>query len=134
MDRVSSAGWGTRCSFVVPPVNGDHAAADEAITVVCEVLAWKSGACYFLHAGLRYLARQDSPGWKFVNHIFWVSAVSAIFCVVLAISASYQKEWSWKAEPIAATILAIGCILEGMRICYVYCDDIDDLLTRHSKA
>ncbi|CAD7934195.1 unnamed protein product [Amoebophrya sp. A120] len=112
----------------------DHQQADETITIVCEVLAWKAGALYFLHAGLRFLARQDTIGHKFTNHIFWVSAVSSIYCFVLGVSASYQKEWSWKAEPIAATVLALGCILEGIRICYVYADDVDDLLRKHSRA
>ncbi|CAD7933147.1 unnamed protein product [Amoebophrya sp. A25] len=111
----------------------DHQTQDESIRSMCEVLAWKSGALYFLHAGVRYLARADTPGHKFTNHIFWVSLVSSLYCIVLGISASYQKEWSWKAEPIAATIMSLGCVIEGIRICYVYVDDIDFLLTRHNR-
>jgi len=56
-----------------------------------------------------------------------------LFCYVLGISASYQKEWSWKAEPICAAFLAIGSCIEGMRILYVYFDDADWILTHHSR-
>lgn len=115
-----------------------RATSDQVIMKVCEVLAWKSGGMYALQAAIRYFARLDTDGHleggnKFTNHIFWVSFSSCLFCFVLGLSASYQKEWSWKAEPIAASILSIGSCIEGMRILYVYFDDPDEILTRHTR-
>ncbi len=111
----------------------DHERADENITLWCELLAWKSGTVYFVIACVRFFARSDTPGHKFTNHLFWVSFVSCLFCLVMGIGASYQREWSWKAEPISAAIMAVGCLVEGMRIIYVYLDDVDDLLTKHTR-
>ena len=62
-----------------------------------------------------------------------VSFVTCLFCFIMGIGASYQKEWSWKAEPICATILSLLCCAEGMRVVYIYFDDIDDLLMRHAR-
>lgn len=47
---------------------------------------------------------------------------------------SYQREWSRKAEPIVAGVLAILCVFESIRIVFVYFDDVDDLLTRHKRV
>merc|ERR1712232_756496 len=110
----------------------DHEQQDESVRLMCEVLAWKSGLAYFLHCCVRYFARTELVGHKFTNHVFWVSFVSCVYCMLLGIGASYQKEWSWKAEPICAVFLCFGCVIEGMRIIYVYFDDADDLLSKHT--
>merc|ERR1712216_309912 len=84
----------------------DHAEQDESIRLMCEVLAWKSGTVYFIQCVVRYFARAELQGHKFTNHIFWVSFVSCVFCLITGVGASYQKEWSWKAEPIALACFA----------------------------
>ncbi len=61
--------------------------SDRVIMLVCEVLAWKSGAVYTLQAAVRWFSRLETEGHKFTNHIFWVSFMSCMFCYVLGISA-----------------------------------------------
>ena len=107
--------------------------SEQAVRVISEVLAWKSGGMYLIQALVRYFAKLDNDGDKFTNHLFWVSFTSCCFCFVLGASASWQAEWSYKAEAVGACLLAIGSCVEGMRILYVYFDDIEDLMTRHER-
>ena len=107
---------------------------DDTVNVMCEVLAWKCGIFYFGHSILRGLARfVGLLEHKLVNHTFFCSVVCCLACTILAIGMTFEKEWSWKVDPICAIILGVLCIIEGMRISYVWLDDVDHLLTQHSR-
>jgi len=45
-----------------------------------------------------------------------------------------MKEWSWKAEPIAAILLSFVTLAEGIRIIYFHFDDVDMRLQTDNKA
>ena len=59
--------------------------------------------------------------------------ICCLTCLVLAIGLTYESEYSWKIDPICAMVMAGCCIVEGFRICYVFFDDVDDLLTKHTR-
>lgn len=62
---------------------------DDSLEVISEVLAWKCGMAYLVHATLRFFARQELRFSKFLNHIFFVSVASCVLLVVLGIGARY---------------------------------------------
>ena len=81
----------------------------------------------------RRLRLDDHNGHKLINHTFFCSIICALTCLVLGIGLTYESEYSWKFDPICAMVMAGCCIVEGFRICYVFFDDVDDLLTKHTR-
>jgi len=106
---------------------------DEDVIEVTEWLAWVGFAVYVLQAMLRGIAV-----WKMnvalVQHALVASVVSLLYLFVLGLGASYQREWSWKAEPIAAIVLVFVTLIEGIRIIFYYLDDMDTRLRHDRRA
>lgn len=108
-------------------------AMDSEAQWVIEFLAWYGFSFYFLQAIFRFIAaRKVKRG--VVWHTFAASVVSLLFLLVMGLAASYQKEWSWKAEPIAAIVLSFVTLIEGIRIVISYLDDMDTRLRHDSRA
>eukprot|EP00930_Biecheleria_cincta_P098445 TRINITY_DN90101_c0_g1_i1.p1 TRINITY_DN90101_c0_g1~~TRINITY_DN90101_c0_g1_i1.p1 ORF type:complete len:292 (-),score=53.60 TRINITY_DN90101_c0_g1_i1:69-944(-) len=111
----------------------DHHHMDEEAQWAEEFLAWYGSAFYFAQAVARYCfgrRLRQSLVW----HAFWCSVVSLCFLFVMGFAASYEKEWSWKAEPICAIGLALVNLVEGVRITICYLDDIDTRMRFDSMA
>jgi len=111
----------------------DHQDMDKEAEWATEFLAWYGFAVYTLQAIFRFLGArklQRSILW----HGFVASVVSLVFLFVLGFAASYEKEWSWKAEPIAAIALSLVTLVEGIRIIILHLDDMDDRLRFDPKA
>lgn len=111
----------------------DHETMDKETQWALEFLAWYGFSHYFLQAVFRGVA-----GCKLRRSILWngfvASAVSVLFLLVLGLAASYQKEWSWKAEPIAAIVLSFVCLAEGIRIVIMHLDDMETRLRYDPRA
>eukprot|EP00746_Dinoflagellata_sp_MGD_P143209 gnl/MRDRNA2_/MRDRNA2_76074_c0_seq1.p1 gnl/MRDRNA2_/MRDRNA2_76074_c0~~gnl/MRDRNA2_/MRDRNA2_76074_c0_seq1.p1 ORF type:complete len:299 (-),score=38.82 gnl/MRDRNA2_/MRDRNA2_76074_c0_seq1:200-1096(-) len=110
----------------------DHSAMDAENQAVSEWLAWWGFGVYVFAAILRYLA------WKklrvrLLYHAFWCSVVSLIFLFILGLAASYQTPTFWKAEPLAAFVLAGLCLFEGMRVVLANMDNIDMVLRDNTR-
>merc|ERR1719330_211129 len=108
-------------------------AMDREVQWVTEFLAWYGFAIYFLQAVFRFCAARTIRR-SLVWHTFSASVVSMIFLLVLGVAASNMKEWSWKAEPIAAIALAFVTLVEAIRIVVSYLDDIDTRLKYNPRA
>jgi len=48
-----------------------------------------------------------------------------LFFLVIGAAAGFESEASWKAEPVAAIVLAVFAVAEGYRMIYTHCGDID---------
>lgn len=103
----------------------DHRNQDQEIELITEHLAWWGFAVYLLQAVFRCWAAVQIKR-PILWHSFWCSVVSLLFLFVLGFAAVHEKEWSWKAEPIAAIILAFVMIIEATRIIIAYLGDVDD--------
>lgn len=102
----------------------DHQQMDDDIQWATEFLAWYSFAVYLLQAIFRFLAGKKLRR-GIVWHGFIASVVSLLFLFVLGFAASYEKEWSWKAEPVCAIFLSFVTLFEGVRIIIMHLDDMD---------
>merc|ERR1712032_946806 len=92
-----------------------------------EFLAWYGLSVYTAQAVFRFAAgRKLKRGM--IWHGFFASVVSLLFLFILGIAASYEKEWSWKAEPIAAIALSSAALVEAVRILILNIDDMDTRL------
>jgi len=111
----------------------DHIGLDEDAATATEFLAWYGAAVYTLQAGMRLLVAVRLRR-AFAWHGFVTSIVSLLFLLVLAIGATEEKEWSWKAEPIAAIVLSGVMLVEGIRVIYNHFDDVDQRLLNDSRA
>lgn len=111
----------------------DHKNLDDDIIVTTEWLAWWGFATYVIQAVIRCMAAIRTSR-SIVWHGFWASVTSLLFLLVLAIAARKEREWSWKAEAIAAIILAMGMLLEAIRIVISYLDDMETRLRHETKA
>jgi len=103
----------------------DHTNQDREVELVTEHLAWWGFSVYLLQAIFRCrsaLKIQRPVLW----HGFWCSVVSLLFLLILGIAAVNEKEWSWKAEPIAAILLAFVMIIEATRVLIAHLGDVDD--------
>merc|ERR1712238_13934 len=98
-------------------------AMDAEAAWVIEFLAWYGFSWYVVQAGVRLWAARKLRR-SIVWHAFSASVVSLLFLLVMGIAASYQKEWSWKAEPIAAIVLAFVTLFEAIRIVIMHLDDM----------
>lgn len=108
-------------------------AMDNNVQFAMEFLAWYGFAMYTVQAIFRFIAARKMRR-DLVWHCFIASVVSLVFLMFLGLGASYQKEWSWKAEPIAAIMLAFVNIVEGIRIVISYLDDMDNRLHYNPRA
>lgn len=111
----------------------DHKDMDEEAAAVTDILAWKGFALYSIQAVFRFFAGRQLRQ-SLVWHCFWASVVSLVYLLVLGIAALEEKEWSWKAEPIAAIVLAFVTLIEGIRIVYQYFDDMDTRIRYDDRA
>mmetsp|Transcript_1257 Transcript_1257/g.2619 ORF Transcript_1257/g.2619 Transcript_1257/m.2619 type:complete len:289 (-) Transcript_1257:140-1006(-) len=111
----------------------DHQHMDEEAQWCTEFLAWYGFAFYLIQALIRfYMGRKLKR--SLIWHAFWASVVSVLYLLVMGIAASYEKEWSWKAEPIAACVLACVNLVEGIRVVISYLDDMDTRMRFDSRA
>lgn len=92
----------------------DHMLMDVDAKFATMFLAWYGSVVYGLQAFIR-----GALGKAFDVTVLWygfeTSLVSLVFIFVLAVAVTFQKEWSWKAEPIAAVVLALFTMTEGGR-------------------
>lgn len=111
----------------------DHNSMDQEVEWVQEFLAWYGFSVYLLQAIFRGVA-----GCKLRRSIIWhafvASVVSLVFLFVIGLASSYEKEWSWKVEPIAAIALSFVSLGEGIRIVIMHLDDMDTRLRHDPRA
>jgi hypothetical protein len=111
----------------------DHLLMDEDIRETTVFLTWYGVVVYGGQVLVRYIA-----GKKLRHAVIWnacvASTMSLLFLLILAIAATEEKEWSWKAEPIAAMALSACCLAEGIRIVYNHLDDVEERLDRDARA
>merc|ERR1719199_393894 len=111
----------------------DHTDMDKDVQETTVFLAWYGFIVYAGQALVRFIAgrklRRDV-----IWHAFVASCVSLFFLLILAVAATEEKEWSWKAEPIAAMLLSFVTLAEGIRIIYNHFDDVDDRLDNNPRA
>jgi len=111
----------------------DHVGMDEEVEWVTEFISWYGFTFYGLQATFRIVVAKRLDR-SVIWHAFVASVVSLLFFLVLAVAASYEKEWSWKAEPIAAIALAFVTLVEGVRVTLLNIEDVDNRLARDSRA
>lgn len=111
----------------------DHVALDQDVMETTVFLTWYGVAVYTGQAFVRFVAGRKLHR-DVIWHAFVASCVSLLFLLVLAIAATEEKEWSWKAEPIAAMALSFVTLGEGIRIIYNHFDDVDDRLDNNPRA
>lgn len=111
----------------------DHAGMDLEVEWVTEFLAWYGFTFYVLQAAFRFVAARKLKR-SILWHGFVASLVSLTFLLVLGFAASYEKEWSWKAEPIAAIGLSFVTLFEGVRIIIMHLDDMETRLRFDPRA
>jgi hypothetical protein len=111
----------------------DHQEFDANAQFAEEFLAWYGFSIYLLQAVLRFVCARKLRR-QLVWHGFVASIISLIFLFILGVAASYQKEWSWKAEPIAAAVLCLVSLIEGVRIIILHIDDMDTRMRWDPRA
>lgn len=111
----------------------DHQHMDEEAARVEEILAWKGFALYTVQAMFRLVAAIKLRR-VILWHGFSCSVVSLLFLFVMGLAASIEKEWSWKAEPIAAIVLASVALIEAVRIIIMYLDNMNVRMRNDPKA
>jgi hypothetical protein len=111
----------------------DHQSMDQEAAEVTDWLAWWGFGIYSAQALFRFFAGRQLKQ-ALVWHCWVASVVSLVYLLVLGIAALEEKEWSWKAEPIAAIALAFVTLIEGIRIVYYYFDDMDTRLQHDARA
>merc|ERR1712217_11652 len=100
----------------------DHADLDREIENITGMIAWWGFGLYGLEAVLRFVVARRLRR-SIVWHAFVLSLVALLFLLVLGVAASYEREWSWKAEPIAAMVLVVIQLCEGIRMIYLHLGD-----------
>jgi len=111
----------------------DHHDEDEDVEEATVFLAWYGFIVYSGQAFVRFVAGRKLQR-DVIWHAFAASCVSLVFLLVLAIAATEEREWSWKAEPIAAMTLSFVTLAEGVRIIYNHFDDVDNRLDNDPRA
>eukprot|EP00811_Abedinium_folium_P002363 NODE_12167_length_1241_cov_9.475763.p1 GENE.NODE_12167_length_1241_cov_9.475763~~NODE_12167_length_1241_cov_9.475763.p1 ORF type:complete len:282 (-),score=76.73 NODE_12167_length_1241_cov_9.475763:268-1113(-) len=111
----------------------DHEEMDADVKMTTELLAWWGWGMYTLQAAFRFVAAKILAR-SILWHAFATSVVSLLFLFVMAIATSVQKEWTWKAEPVAAIALAVISLVEGVRVLYWHLEDIDCRLQIDQRA
>eukprot|EP00930_Biecheleria_cincta_P069569 TRINITY_DN57298_c0_g1_i1.p1 TRINITY_DN57298_c0_g1~~TRINITY_DN57298_c0_g1_i1.p1 ORF type:complete len:343 (+),score=39.60 TRINITY_DN57298_c0_g1_i1:31-1029(+) len=111
----------------------DHQERDAEIAHITDMLAWWGFGTYALQCALRFVAARKlrrSTAWQG----FVVTLISMLFLLVLGFAASYQREWSWKAEPISAIVLVLLIVVEGARIVCTHLKDVDAVMSHETRA
>lgn len=102
----------------------DHVDMDMDVKVATIFLSWYGvvvyGAQAFLRGYVAKLVQRDVVWYSFI-----ASLVSLAFLFVLGVAAILEEEKSWKAEPIAALILATFVSIEGARAIYLNLGDVE---------
>lgn len=111
----------------------DHQDMDKECAMVIDWLAWWGFGIYSLQALFRFFAGR-ALRQALVWHCCIASVVSLVYLGILGIAALEEKEWSWKAEPLAAIALSFVTLFEGVRIVYNYFDDMDTRLQYDARA
>lgn len=111
----------------------DHYDMDDDVTNATRFLAWYGVVVYSGQAIVRLIVGRKLRRIA-VWHAFVASCVSVVFLLVLGIASTYEREWSWKAEPIAAILLSFVTLVEGIRIIYFHFDDVDTRMQFDNKA
>lgn len=111
----------------------DHLDMDQDVVDATIFLSWYGVVVYGGQAFIRYVAHRKLKR-DVIWHAFVASLVSLVFLFVLAIAATEEKEWSWKAEPIAAICLSFISLGEGIRIIFNNFDDVDMRLDHNPRA
>jgi len=102
----------------------DHVDLDKDAVFATIFLAWYGVVVYTLQALLRGAVGQVLQR-KVVKYSVVASLVSLLYLFVIGAGAMFQEEWSWKAEPIAAIVLACCTVAEGFRLIYTHYGDVD---------
>lgn len=103
------------------------------VQLITEWLAWTGFSIYVIQGVLRsFAACKLKVGM--MSHGMVASYVSLGFLFVLGLAASFEQEWSWKAEPIAAIFLVFVTLVEAIRIVYNYLDDMEARLKHYDRA
>merc|ERR1712192_61304 len=100
---------------------------------VSEWLAWTGFAIYSVQAAVRCIGA-SKVRCTTLSHASVISVISLLYLLVLGVAAIEEKEWSWKAEPIAAMVLVAVTLMEGIRIVYNYLDDMDTRMHYDNRA
>jgi len=111
----------------------DHLDMDQDVVDATIFLSWYGVVVYSGQAFVRCVAHRKLNR-DVIWHAFVASLVSLVFLFVLAIAATEEKEWSWKAEPVAAILLSFITLGEGIRIIYNNFDDVDMRLDHNPRA
>lgn len=102
----------------------DHVDVDAEAQEASEWLAWSGFLIYLVQAILRGVAAYKLKIQLF-SHACVASTVSFVFLLAIGCAASYEREWSWKAEPIAAMGLCFVMLVEGVRVVINNLGDVD---------
>eukprot|EP00401_Gymnodinium_catenatum_P009893 CAMPEP_0117550214 /NCGR_PEP_ID=MMETSP0784-20121206/48565_1 /TAXON_ID=39447 /ORGANISM="" /LENGTH=286 /DNA_ID=CAMNT_0005347225 /DNA_START=142 /DNA_END=1002 /DNA_ORIENTATION=- len=111
----------------------DHIGMDKDAVFATIFLAWYGVVVYTFQAILRGAAGVVLKR-RVVKYSVVASMVSLSYLFVLGVAATFEEEWSWKAEPIAAIVLAAATIAEGTRLIYTHLGDVDLRLELDSLA
>jgi len=111
----------------------DADAMDAEAQTILEALAWYGFAIYLVQAIFRFVMARRMRR-TILWHAFVASVVSLLFLFSMGFAASYQKEWSWKAEPICAILLCFITLAEGVRIVIMHLEDMDNRLRNDPRA
>jgi len=111
----------------------DHVGMDHDAEFATIFLAWYGVVVYGGQAALRgavgcVLKR------AVVRYSAIASLVSLLYLAVIGVAAVLEDEWSWKAEPIAAIVLAFVTVGEGIRLICTHKGDVDVKLQLDSMA
>lgn len=111
----------------------DRDRMDRETEMILDWLAWTGFGIYVLQAAIRCIGSSKAR-IQMLSHSAVVSIISLLYLLVLGIASAQEKEWSWKAEPIAAIVLVVVTLVEGIRIVFMYLDDMDTRLRHSSRA
>lgn len=104
--------------------SSDHSLEDNSVAFVTDMMAWWGFGIFSVQALARWLLVQRLR-CSLVRHSLAVSIVNLLFFLVLGFAASYEREWSWKAEPIAAVVLVLVMMVESIRMVIINMGDVD---------
>lgn len=102
----------------------DHVAIDREAKFATLFLAWYGVVVYSFHVFVRGMV-----GSVLRRHVVWealaCSLVSMGYLLVMGVTAAFENEHSWKAEPIAAMVLALASVFEAWRMIRSHSGDVE---------
>jgi len=111
----------------------DHINMDHDAEFATVFLAWYGVVVYGGQAFLRWAVGTVLKR-AVVRYSITASLVSLLYLFVIAMAAMMEDEWSWKAEPLFAMILACVTVAEGGRLIYTHRGSVDLKLDLDSWA